>query len=448
MGAVLCGAAEGEAGEVSNLLLALVVMLVGGRIAGELCERVRTPSVMGELAFGVLLGSLSLMGVHRLDFIKHDPVVGALSQVGVILLLFYVGVESHIAEMLSVGWSAFLVAAIGVIVPSCLGWGVSSWLQPHAHPLSHVFVGTILCATSVGITARVLSDLGQLRRPEAQIILGAAVIDDVMGLSVLAVVVGIINSVARGVHESVAASALTVTATAALFVVGAVALGHYLARWLFRAAAWIRPRGSRLTASLAFCFLLAWLAQKVGLAPIVGAFLAGLVIEEPRPSTEAPGGGGAVNSQAGPAVSLTSRLNPIVSFLAPVFFVRTGAIMDLSAFASREGALLAVMLTLAAIMGKQACGLAVLQRGLDRVSVGLGMIPRGEVGLIFAVAGLQLVLPGGQRVVDDITYGAVIVVVVATTLLTPPLLRWSLKRSASRSAATPVGDTPKAPEVE
>jgi Kef-type K+ transport system membrane component KefB len=438
--AMLCGAAGGAADEVSNLLIALAVILVGGRIAGELFERIHTPSVMGELVFGVLLGNLSVIGITRLEFIKADPLVSALADLGVILLLFYVGVQSRIREMLAVGWSAFAVATVGIIAPALLGWGVSWWLQPHAPPLTHVFVGTILCATSVGITARVLTDLGCLRTPEARIILGAAVIDDVQGLVVLAIMAGLVRAVAVGGESSVALSAVQVTAKAAVFVVGAVAVGRYLAPALFRVAAWLRPAGSRLTVSLVFCFALAWLAHAVGLAFIVGAFLAGLVIEEPEaPLTQAHPQGRNANTGAHPSLGLTDRLHPIVGFLAPVFFVRTGAIMDLSALASKEGALLALALTAAAVIGKQACALGVLQRGLDRISVGIGMIPRGEVGLIFATMGATLLLPGGQAVVDHTTYGAVIVVVVATTLMAPPVLRWSLQRGAGKRAPSPDG---------
>ena len=295
-------------------------------------------------------------------------------------------------------------------------------------------MGAILCATSVGITARVLSDLRALRLPEARIILGAAVIDDILGLMVLAVVAGMVRAAAAGGEADIAATAGWVTLKAALFVVGAVAVGRLAMPRAFRTMARLKPAGSRLTVALALCFVLSWLAHEVGLAFIVGAFLAGLVIEEREvyPGHPDTGANEEIEARRHAPLGLTERLHPIVAFLSPLFFVRTGAGMDLSVLGSASGVVLALVFTLAAILGKQACGLGVLQRGVDRLSVGIGMVPRGEVGLIFASLGASLFLPNGERVVDHTAYGATLVMVFVTTMVTPPLLRWSLFRWARR----------------
>ena len=180
------------------MLLSLVVILMGAKLGGDVFERLRQPAVLGELLFGVILGNLSILGFHGMDYLKTNEVISTLAEIGVIFLLFEVGLESNIKEMMEVGMSSFLVATVGVICPMILGWWISSLFLPESGTLVHVFIGATLCATSVGITARVLKDLGRSNEKEARIILGAAVIDDVMGLVVLAAVSGIIKAADRG----------------------------------------------------------------------------------------------------------------------------------------------------------------------------------------------------------------------------------------------------------
>ncbi len=397
---------------IAQVVLALALILIGAKIGGELATRAGQPAVLGELIFGILLGNLALLGYHGLETLRSDPSIDMLSRLGVIVLLFEVGLESTVGQMLKVGWSSLLVACIGVIVPFGLGWAVGAWLLPTGSVYVHAFLGATLTATSVGITARVLRDLGRTSTREARIILGAAVIDDVLGLVILAVVAGIIAAANQGSTLSYGSIGLTL-GKAVGFLVGALVIGVLTSRRLFSLASRLQTRGVLLAAGLAFCFLLSWLASLVGLAPIVGAYSAGLILEEVHYRDFAERG----------ERSLDHLIHPISSFLAPVFFVLMGIRTDLHAFAQPGVALLALGLTVAAVVGKQFAGLGVVTREVDRITVGIGMIPRGEVGLIFANIGLTLVV-AGERVVTDSTFAAVVVMVVASTLLTPPALRW------------------------
>ncbi len=404
------------------VLLGLALILVAAKIGGEVFERLNQPAVLGELLAGMAVGALALAGVGGVEALRTNSVIGALAELGVIILLFEVGLESNIAEMLEVGWSSLLVAIAGVVAPFFLGWGVSYYFLPEEPTLTHVFIGATLCATSVGITARVLRDLGRLQTRESRIILGAAVIDDVLGLLILAVVAGAIRATAAGGALAFSDVARIAGASAA-FLVGAVAVGHFVVPQLFRGASRLRSRGVLLAFSLAFCFLLAWAAAGVGLAPIVGAFAAGLVLDEAH--------FGLFDSRG--EQKLHDLLAPVSATLVPVFFVLMGMRVDLSAFARWELLGFAAALTGVAIVGKQVCSLAVAERGVNRLSVGLGMIPRGEVGLIFAGIGASLTLQNAQGVAEPVigpaTFGAVVIMVIVTTLVTPPALKWSLRRT-------------------
>jgi Kef-type K+ transport system membrane component KefB len=282
----------------------------------------------------------------------------------------------------------------------------------------------MLAATSVGITARVLKDADALRSPFARIILGAAVIDDVLGLVVLAVVAGIITAASAGTALSAASVALII-GKAVVFLIGALLVGSLISPRLFRGALKLRSRGVVLALALGFCFFLSYLALRAGLAPIVGAFAAGLVLEDVHFE-------GHVQRGEPP---LHESLEPLIALLVPVFFIRMGMLVDLRSFASTSVLGFAALLTLAAILGKLACGL-VAPKGVSGLTLGLGMMPRGEVGLIFAGIGAQLML-SGRPVVDPGTYAAAVFMVVATTMLTPPLLLWSIRRKA-RAEALPV----------
>ena len=402
------------------LLVGIAVILIVAKLGSELFERINQPAVLGELIAGIVLGNLLLLGFTRAEPLKTDAFIAALAQIGVILLLFEVGLETNLAEMREVGWSSLLVAVAGVIAPFFLGWGVSAYFLPSESRLAHIFIGSVLCATSVGITARVLKDLGKLSTREARIILGAAVIDDVIGLLILAVVVGVVGAANTGVQFSLAGLGW-IAAKALVFFCAAFAIGHYAVPPIFRAAGWLKTRGVLLPIAIAFCFCLSWMAAKVGLAPIVGAFAAGLVLEEVhfKPFLERER-------------NLQELLLPVTTLFVPIFFVLMGMRVDLRAFTNPTILNFAIFLTIAAIVGKQICSLAVAERGLNRLAIGLGMIPRGEVGLIVAGIGATLMLPNSaginEPVVDSVTFSAVVIMVFVTTLVTPPALKRALAR--------------------
>jgi Kef-type K+ transport system membrane component KefB len=409
---------------VPLVLISMVVILISAKVGGALMERIRQPAVLGELIFGVLLGNLSLLGLDHFDYLKTNEGVGILAELGVIFLLFEVGLESNIKQMMEVGLSSFLVAIVGVLVPMLLGWGVGAWFLPESSTLVHVFIGATLCATSVGITARVLRDLGKTTAKEARIILGAAVIDDVIGLVILAAVSGIIKAADRGGADISMIEVSLIVLKAVAFLVSALWIGSRLSPRMFALAARLNVSGTLLAVSICFCFLLSYLANRIELAPIVGAFAAGLILDPVHYQDFRHRG----------EHSIDELLRPISSFLVPVFFVLMGVRVDLKTFADSSILGFALALAFVAILGKQACALAVLERGLDRISVGIGMIPRGEVGLIFASIGAALML-SGRPVVSSSTYSAVVIMVILTTLVTPPLLKASLARGDRRHAA-------------
>ncbi|MGH7740833.1 MAG: cation:proton antiporter, partial [Candidatus Eiseniibacteriota bacterium] len=311
-------------------------------------------------------------------------------------------------------------ATLGVVAPIALGFLTSRWVHPGHSPLVHWFAGATLCATSVGITARVLGELKRTGSAAGRIILGAAVIDDVMGLIVLALVSGVIRAADLG-QDFRPAAAVAIAAKAVGFLVAAVVAGRWISRRVILIVARFQIQGLLSSLALGTCFGLSWLAGTFGLAPIVGAFAAGLVLES--------GAVEPLRSRDLDHRTVAQRIEPLSSFLTPVFFVLMGMRVDLAAF-SRPGVLgFAVLLTLAAVIGKQVCALGVLEKGVDRLAVGFGMIPRGEVGLIFAGIGAGLSI-AGERVVDDQLYAAVVFMVAITTLIAPPLLAWRLRLKA------------------
>jgi Kef-type K+ transport system membrane component KefB len=407
---------------VAPVVAALAVLLLAGKIGGELATRAKQPAVLGELVAGILLGNLTFAGTGPFEWIAADHTIEVLAGIGALILLFEVGVESTVGQMLQVGMTSLLVAVLGVVVPFALGWGVGLWLLPDAGPYVHAFLGATLCATSVGITARVLQDLKQSRSPEARIILGAAVIDDVLGLVILGAVGGAIAAAAQGSAFSIG-SVVSTTASATGFLVAALVIGVTTAPRLFAMASMLQVRGVLVTVSLCLCFFLAWASSLIGLAPIIGAFAAGLVLEDVHYKDFVSRG----------ERPLEDLLRPISDVLVPIFFVLMGLKTDLSVFASPEVLGLAAVLTVAAIVGKQVCGLGVLKPGVSRIAVGIGMVPRGEVGLIFANVGAGLTL-NGAPVIGPSAFSAVVAMVVVTTMVTPPALKWSLARRPSTRA--------------
>jgi Kef-type K+ transport system membrane component KefB len=449
--AIICGAAligqpsqpsgiviagGGHADPVASILLGITVILGAAKIGGELFERVGQPAVLGELIAGVVLGNIVLVNPEWTYFEplraaeiteRWAIVVDAISRIGVLLLLFEVGLETTVGEMRKVGLSALLVAVVGVVAPFVLGYLASSLFVTEVPPsilaLSpsfdivniHLFIGAILCATSVGITARVLRDLGRIQMPESKIILGAAVIDDILGLIILAVVGGIVVAAETGGAVG-AGEVAAIVLTAVGFVAGSLVAGTTVVPRLLNAASRFRTKGMMMVSAVFFCFLVSWLANIAGLAAIVGAFAAGLILEDVH------------FSRFGEKQSLHEMITPVTTIFVPVFFVLMGIQVRLETFADASVLGIAAGLTIAAFAGKQVCGLAVRERGLDRIMIGLGMVPRGEVGLIMAAIGK------GLGVVDDALFSAVVIMVIVTTLVTPPLLKARVTRSSARPA--------------
>jgi Kef-type K+ transport system membrane component KefB len=411
---------------IAMVLLILAIILAGARLGGSIAERFRQPAVLGELLVGVLLGNLPGVARQFSTVVRGEPMIEMLAEIGAVILLFEVGLESTLREMARVGMRSLVVAVLGVIAPWVLGFLVGRILLPDHSVYVHVFLGATLTATSVGITARVLKDLGHAQTLEARIILGAAVIDDVIGLVILAVVGSIISAADRGTALSFGA-ALLVLAKALAFLFGAFFIGALSTPRVFSVAAKLPGRGTLLTTALAFCFILSALASLIGLAPIVGAYAAGLILEEAHYTDFADKG----------EHRLEELVRPISVFLVPVFFVLMGMRVDLGAFMQPGVLGLAALLTIVAIIGKQVCALGGIGAPVDRTVIGIGMIPRGEVGLIFANIGLGLTVRG-ERIVDERIFAAVVVAVMMTTLVTPPALKWRLTRVARRRAADAV----------
>jgi Kef-type K+ transport system membrane component KefB len=410
---------------IAIFLFAIVIVLLAGRIGGELLERWNQPAVLGELLAGIVIGNLGLAGATFFESFKFNGQLALAAEIGVLLLLFEIGLESSLDELLAVGPSAIAVATLGVVTPMALGFVVSSSLLPEAPWYVHAFAGATLAATSVGITARVLKDLGRLDTGEARVVLGAAVADDVLGLTILATLTGLVVSIDSGGAANIAAAPiLMAVGKAASFLVVAVVAGRLIAGQLFRAASAVKTRGMPVVVSVCYCFFVAGVSELMGLAPIVGAFAAGLVLNEAH--------------YRGHTRMCARRFQevvlPLSAVFTPVFFVFMGLKVDLRALSSTHVVVLAAGFTCAAVLGKLASSLGVLDRRLNRLAVGVGMIPRGEVGLIFASIGASLQI-GGEAVLSASTLSALVLMVVATTLVTPPLLRSILGSEGEGSAA-------------
>jgi Kef-type K+ transport system membrane component KefB len=375
---------------MTAFLLGLVLVWLSAKLAGEGMERIGQTAVLGELLAGVVIGPGVLGLVHESEALH------ALAELGVLVLLFEVGLESDLHDLLRAGLQATLVALVGVAVPFGVGYGIMYAL---GHPqLLAVFVGATFTATSVGITARVLADLGRLQDTAAKVVLGAAVVDDILGLIILAVVTGVAQT--GGVS---AGSVAVLSAKAVVFLVVAILVGIRLAPTLIRWIGRLKARGTLIVYSVVFAVGLAVIADLIGLATIIGAFAAGLVLA----TTER-------------REHIEERLKPVADLLVPVFFVTVGMKVQpamLSPFGGDAQFGLALLLTLVAVASKLAAGLAVYQRGVRRWPVGVGMVPRGEVGLIFAGAGLS------AGVIADDLYSVLVVVVMLTTFVAPPWLK-------------------------
>jgi Kef-type K+ transport system membrane component KefB len=389
--------------DVAGLFLALAAILVAAKLLGELAERIGQPAVLGELVAGVLLGG-SVLGIVPQEGAAGE-LMHVMAELGVLLLLFEIGLETDLREMFRAGPASLAVAVVGVLVP--FGLGDAYWAYvPHPAAAaadlttSAIFVGATLTATSVGITARVLSDLRRMNTPEARIIIGAAVIDDVLGLVILSVV--------SGIAAGVAVSLLGVVRTLAVavgFLVAAVLLGRFLMPKLFDLVVRMRVRFVLLVFAVAFALALAGVAAVAGSALIIGAFAAGLVL-----------------SGTNQFDTIEREVRPVVAIFAPVFFVSVGAsvnlrLLDPTSPGARGTLLVAGALTLIGIGGKIVAGWAAPWVRMRRLVVGVGMVPRGEVGLIFADIGRR------SGVLNDEVFGAVLLMVMASTFVAPPALK-------------------------
>lgn len=416
-----------EVGEATHFLLAFAAVLVAAKIGGELFERIKQPAVLGELVIGIVLGNLGLAGVDVFEALKEAPFLAIAAEIGAILLLFQVGLESNLDKLVAVGPSALAVAVLGVLAPIGLGYAASSVFMPEdAAWYVHLFVGATLAATSVGITARVLHDIGQMESRESRIIMGAAIVDDVLGLIILAFVLGLVGSEdAGGAAEFGLLTLAVILAKAIGFLLATFLVSRTLLDRVITLVLHAKSQSLPVVLGVAYCFLISALAELVGLASIVGAFAAGLMVED---SIERHFG------RHSHRYKLDDSVTPIAALFVPVFFVDIGLQVDLPSLAFTEVLVFGGVLTLVAIVSKQICSLGVTDRGINRWAVGLGMVPRGEVGLIFAGVGTSATV-AGAAVFSPQTFSAIIVTVMATTLATPPLLKAAFARRGSSHKA-------------
>ncbi|HEX9729783.1 MAG TPA: cation:proton antiporter [Gemmatimonadales bacterium] len=416
--AVLSSPASGENG-FTALFWILPVMLLAGKFSAEGFERIGQPAVLGELIAGALLGP-SLLGVIPTDL--ADPmteIVKIFAEIGVVVLLFEIGLETDLKQLFRVGRAAFTVASVGVIVPFALGF--LFWVSPFAttqfdlvsRSTTGIYVGAAMTATSVGITARVLTDLKAMHSLEGQLIIGAAVIDDVLGLVILGVVAALVAGTSVGVLDVGRAFALAVGFLAAALVVGLAVTPR-----IFSMIDRMRVRGMLLVSAFAFTLLVAWLANEAGSAMIIGAFASGLIL-----------------SGTNQFDVIEERIKPVADIFTPIFFLSIGAQLDLRLLnpfdpTNHTVLLLGAVLLAIACVGKVVAGYAVAWRRFNRLGVGIGMVPRGEVGLIFANLGLA------SGVLSTELFSAILLMVIGSTFMAPPLLKWSFNRWGTTDVPT------------
>ncbi|MCU0533852.1 MAG: cation:proton antiporter [Hydrococcus sp. Prado102] len=429
---ILAAATETESADsalvLAGVLLSLVAIYFTSKLGGEICYRFNLPPVLGELLGGVAVGvsALKLLvfpegGADATDsllmqfltatsaltpegaqsvFIAQSEVISVLSELGVIILLFEIGLESDLKELIRVGPQAAVVAVVGVVTPFALGTGGLVYLF-NIPVIPAVFAGAALTATSIGITAKVLSEIDRLNSTEGQIIIGAAVLDDVLGIIVLAVVASLVKT-----GEIEIGNVIYLIISAGVFLIGAILLGRFLTPFFIGLVNSLKTRGQLLLASLIFAYILSYIAQVIQLEAILGAFAAGLVLAETEKREE-----------------LEKQIIPVADIFVPIFFVCVGAKTDVSVLnpaipSNREGLSLAAFLIVVAIIGKVVTGWSVFgQPGINRLAIGIGMIPRGEVGLVFLGVG------SASGALSKPTEAAIVMMVITTTFLAPPLLR-------------------------
>lgn len=417
---------------LSGVLLSLVIIYLASKIGGEIAGKMDFPPVLGELIAGVLVGvsafhllifaegnisatdSVVMMILQSLNhlsptalqtvFTSHSEVISILADLGVIILLFEIGLESDLRQLKAVGIQAAVVACFGVALPFTAGT-VGLMIIFHVPVIPAVFAGAALTATSIGITSKVLSELGQLKSKEGQIIVGAAVIDDVLGIIVLAVVASLAKTGAVDV-----VNVIYLIASATGFLLGAILLGSVFNQAFTKVVENLKTRGNIVIPAFIFAFFMAFLGNAIHLEAILGAFAAGLVLDESDARNE-----------------LDKLIKPIADLLVPIFFVTVGARADLNVLnplipANRAGLLIACFLITVAIIGKVVTGWVVFGiPKINRWAIGVGMIPRGEVGLVFAGIG------SASGVIDKPLEVSIIIMVILTTFLAPPFLRIAFK---------------------
>ncbi|MEB3218537.1 MAG: cation:proton antiporter [Nostocales cyanobacterium 94392] len=434
----LLATAEAENAPIvlAGVLLSLVVIYLASKLGGELSRMMDFPPVLGELVGGVVVGasalnlivfpengatasdSLIMTALQFFDqpspeavasiFASQSEAISILAELGVIVLLFEIGLESDLRELQKVGYQAAIVAVVGVAAPFAAGTAGLMFLF-NVPTIPAVFAGAALTATSIGITSKVLSELGHLKSPEGQIIVGAAVIDDVLGIIVLAVVASLAKT-----GEVDISNVIYLIISATVFLFGSILLGKFFNQAFNVSAEILKTRGNIVIPAFIFALLMSFLANAIHLEAILGAFAAGLVLDETDKRNE-----------------LDEQVIPIADILVPIFFVTVGARVDLSVLnpivpENRQGLVLAVFLIVVAIIGKVITGWAVFGKpGINRLAIGVGMIPRGEVGLVFAGIG------AASGALDKPLQAAIIIMVILTTFLAPPFLRFAF------------GDTPE-----
>ena len=430
---------------IGENLLWLAIIILAARLFAPLAQRVGFPAVLGELLLGVILGNAGLLGFHYFDSIAKDPIIIFMAELGVIILLLQIGLETRLGDLVKVGARASMVGTVGIIVPFALGAFVAGpLLLPGMEFNAYLFLGATLSATSVGITGRVFRDLGKLKMPEAQIVLGAAVIDDVLGLVILAVVSSLVQAGTVSLIDVV-----LIIAKAVCFLGGSIVIGRAAAPHLLRGVSRLDNSHSMLFSLVLVAGLfMAWLAHAAGLAPIIGAFAAGLLFEPVflkefetpklvqdieslmQPESSDPEKQAAIRSVLARHTSHQHEhmMEPIGYFFVPVFFVLTGMQVDLNALADPKVVAIALGISLAAVAGKLVAGFA-SGKGMNSWLVGWGMVPRGEVGLIFAMVGKQL------GVMSETMFSVIVIMVILTTLITPPILTVLLRRLAGPTKA-------------
>ncbi|MCP5268355.1 MAG: cation:proton antiporter [Zoogloeaceae bacterium] len=429
-------------GVVGENLFWLALILISARLFSPLASRFGFPAVLGELLLGVVLGNLNLLGIEYFTKIASDPTVAFIAELGVIVLLLQIGLETRLKDLVSVGGKASLVGSVGIVLPFVLGaFVVGPMVLPGLEQNSYLFLGATLAATSVGITGRVFRDLGKLSMPEAQVVLGAAVIDDVLGLVILAVVSSLVQAGSVSAFEI-----FRIIAEAVAFLGGSIWLGRLVSPHSSRWLAKLDAGPSMLFAQvLATGLFLAWLAHAIGLAPIIGAFAAGLLFEPiflqhyetPKVVREVePLLDGVSKAEKGKIIGVLEKhthhqhehmIEPIGYFFVPVFFVLTGMQVDLSSLSDPSTVMVALIISAVAILGKIVAGFAAA-RGRSAWIIGWGMVPRGEVGLIFAMVGKQL------GVMSESMFSVIVIMVILTTLVTPPVLTALLKKAGTETA--------------